>query len=81
MFRIYQEELPTGAKEERTIEGERMLFNHLLRHLKPKTAIVSVSAGTAQEYVEQRSKDRFRNRYIGPETVKKKITTLRLVRS
>ena len=43
LFRIYQEELPPGAKEERTLEGERLRFKHLLRHLKPTTKTATLS--------------------------------------
>lgn len=43
LFRIYQEELPAGAKEERTLEGERLHFKHLLRHLKPTTKTATLT--------------------------------------
>lgn len=79
LFRIYQAELPSGAKEQRTLEGERLHFKHLLRHLKPKTRIAAIKANAIQRYVELRSKDQFRGRFISPDTIKKEITTLRLV--
>ena len=79
LFQIYQQELPPGAKEERTLEGERLHFKHLLRHLKSRTLVATISAGTIQQYVEQRSQDTFRKRRVGPETIKKEITTFRLV--
>lgn len=79
LFRIYQKELPSGAKEERTLAGERLHFKHLLRHLKPKTKLSTIKASSIQRYVELRSKDRFRGRCISPDTIKKEITTLRLV--
>lgn len=79
LFRIYQEELPPGAKEERTLEGERLHIKHLLRHLKPKTKMASITASAVQKYVGNRSKDKYRGRFIGPDTIKKEISTLRLV--
>jgi len=79
LFRIYQEELPPRAKEERTLEGERLHFKHLLRHLKPTTKTATLSGGNVQRYVELRSKDKYRNRFVGPDTIKKEISTLRLV--
>jgi len=79
LFRIYQEELPSGAKEERTLEGERLHFKHLLRHLKPTTKTATLAGGNVQRYVELRSKDKYRNRFVGPDTIKKEISTLRLV--
>jgi len=79
LFRIYQEELPTGAKEERTLEGERLHFKHLVRHLKPTTKTGTLTGGNVQRYIELRSKDKYNNRFIGPDTIKKEISTLRLV--
>ena len=79
LFRIYQDELPPGAKEERTLEGERLHIKHLLRHLKPSTKTATLSAGNVQKYVELRSKDKYHGRFIGPDTIKKEISTLRLV--
>jgi integrase len=79
LFRVYQAELPVGAKEERTLEGERLHVKNILRHLKPTTAISTVTTGTVQHYVEFRSKDEFRGRAVGPDTIKKELSTLRLV--
>ncbi|MEO1497665.1 MAG: tyrosine-type recombinase/integrase [Planctomycetota bacterium] len=79
LFRVYQEELPVGSKEERTLAGERLHFKHLLRHLKPKTKLSAINSREIQRYVDSRSKDRFHNRTISPDTIKKELTTLRLV--
>lgn len=79
LFRVYQAELPSGAKEELTLKGERLHFRHLLRHLKPTTRIAAIKPNSIQRYVELRSKDQFRGRFISPDTIKKEITTLRLV--
>lgn len=79
LFSIYQKELPPGAKEKRTLEGELLHTKHLLRHLKPKTRTATLSAGAVQKYVELRSKDKYRGKHVGPETIKKEISTFRLV--
>lgn len=79
LFRVYQAELPPGSKEPRTLAGERLHFKHLLRHLKPKTRLAAITPRTVQSYVELRSKDRYAKRSITPDTIKKEITTLRLV--
>lgn len=79
LFSVYENELPEGSKEDQTLEGERIHFKHLLRHLKPTTKTAALATGDMQRYVEKRSKDKYRNQLVGPETIKKEITTLRLV--
>lgn len=79
LFRVYQAELPKGSKEERTLAGERLHFKHLLRHLKPRTKLSAINSREVQRYVDSRSKDQFHNRTISPDTIKKELTTLRLV--
>lgn len=79
LFEVYDRELPKGAKEERTLAGEKLHFKHLLRHLKPSTRLSSIKSSLIQRYVELRSKDQFRGRLISPDTIKKELTTLRLV--
>jgi integrase len=75
----YQAELPPGAKEESTLEGERIHFKHLLRHFRGSNIAQSLSVVDVQDYVAKRMKDRWRGKYIGSQTVKKELTTLRLV--
>lgn len=79
LFVIYQQELPAGAKEEQTLRGERIHFKHLLRHLKPRTLVANLDAATLQRYVQLRSKEKHNGRFVGPNTIKKEITTFRLV--
>ncbi|TWT46392.1 tyrosine-type recombinase/integrase [Botrimarina hoheduenensis] len=79
LFRVYQAELTPGSKEPRTLAGERLHFKHLLRHLKPKTRLAAITPRTVQGYVELRSRDQYAKRSITPDTIKKEITTLRLV--
>lgn len=79
LFQIYEKELPIGSKEERTLKGEKLHFKHPLRHLRPKTQVSAIKPTSIQKYVELRSKDQYRGRFISPETIKKEITTLRLV--
>lgn len=79
LFRIYQQELPQGAKEPRTLEGEKLHIKHLLHHLKSGSRVAALSTGDVQRYVELRSKDAYRGRSTGPDTIRKEISTLRLV--
>lgn len=79
LFDRYRAELPAGAKEEATLAGERIHFQHLLRHLKESSLAQSLSVADAQVYVSKRTKDRWRGKNIGAPTGKKELTTLRLV--
>ena len=75
----YQAELPPKSKEESTLASERTHFTHLLRHLKGRTVAQSLSVADVQDYVATRMKDRWRGKTIGAQTVKKELTTVRLV--
>jgi integrase len=68
-----------GAKEESTLQGERLHFKHLLKHLRGSVIAQSLSVPDIQGYVTKRSKDRWRGKPISSQTVKKELTTLRLV--
>ena len=75
----YQAELPPGTKEESTLNSERTHFKHLLRHLKGSSVAQSLSVPDIEGYITKRMKDCWRGKSIGSETVKKELTTLRLV--
>ncbi|MEN1678299.1 MAG: hypothetical protein AAGJ46_01810 [Planctomycetota bacterium] len=79
LFRVYEAELPAGAKEQRTLEGERLHFKHLGRHLKPTTRVETINHAVMQRYIERRSTDKYRGRSTGPDTIKKEVSTLRMV--
>ena len=78
-YQNYHAELPKPVKEESTLAGERIHFQHLLRHLNGKSDAQSLSAAQVDAYVTKRMKDKWRGKNIGGETVKKELTTLRLV--
>lgn len=79
LFDVYEAELPAGAKEESTLQGERIHFKHLLKHLRGSVVAQSLGVPDIQAYVTKRSKDRWRGKPISSQTVKKELTTLRLV--
>lgn len=79
LFSVYEKELPQGAKEAKTLEGEAIHKRHLLRHLGSKSRVAAISLSHVQRYVELRSQDRFNGQQIGPCTIKKELSTLRLV--
>jgi site-specific recombinase XerD len=78
-FRTYSEELPPGAKEESTLVGEQIHVKHLLRHLKPSRVVQSISVGDLQRYVDLRSSETWNGKSTSSETIKKEITTFRLI--
>ena len=71
--------LPEGAKEKSTVYGESIHRKHLLRHLGARKVVRAVTKADLQAYITLRTKDKWRGKNIRPETIKKEITTLRLV--
>jgi integrase len=79
MFGNYYDLLPEGAKEKSTVYGESIHRKHLLRHLGSRKAVRAITKADLQAYIARRTKDKWRGKNIRPETIKKEITTLRLV--
>ncbi len=80
LFEKYNASVPAGAKEESTLKGEQTHQKHLLRHLGAHTVITSITNGLLQQYISDRSKDKTRRgTNISPSTVKKEMTTFRLI--
>lgn len=79
LFRIYQEELPEGSKEKNTLRGEQLRIKHLLRIVKGRALIATITTHKVQLYIETRLKERHQGRLIGPNTVKKEIKTLKMI--
>jgi site-specific recombinase XerD len=61
------------------LDSERTHFKHLLKHLKGHAVAQSLSVAEVQAYVTKRMRDSWRGKNIGAQTVKKELTTLRLV--
>ena len=79
LFRVYQGNLPTGAKEDTTLRGEKQHIKHLLRHLGTNKIVQTVKVADVQGYVKKRLKDSWREKMIRPDTIEKELTTLRLI--
>ena len=79
MFEAYRATLPEGAKEERTIAGEDLHIKHLTRHLGASRLICSLVLTDIQEYVAKRSQDDYRGKRISVDTIKKELSTFRLI--
>jgi len=79
LFEAYRANLPPGAKEESTLEAEDRHIKHLKRHLRSRTVTQSLSLTQMQQYVQKRSLDEWRGKTIGPDTIKKELTTFRFI--
>ena len=78
-YQNYHAELPKPVKEDSTLQGERFHFSHLLRHLKGNAAAQSLTLDSLQAYADKRARDKWRGKKISAQTVKKELTTLRVV--
>lgn len=79
LFKLYRSSMPRGAKEERTLEGEQLYFKHLLRYFGPKRIVQSIGLADVQTYVADCSKDTYRDSPITIDTIRKELSTFRLV--
>ncbi|MDQ3330353.1 MAG: site-specific integrase, partial [Planctomycetota bacterium] len=79
LFRLYRETLPPGAKEATTIEGEDRHIGHLKRIIGSSRRIQSLTVADLQRYADSRSREKWHGRLIRPDTVRKELTTFRLI--
>ena len=79
MFDFYSETLPPGAKEANTLKGEKRHCEHIVRLLGPGKLVSSINTNTIQDYVLKRAKEDWRGKIVSPETIKKELTTFRLI--
>jgi integrase len=79
LFRVYNDELPEGAKEKTTLIGERRHPRFFKKHLGATTVAQSLTVADVQAYVEKRSHYKWGGDRISPETISKELATLRLM--
>lgn len=79
LFAFYDEHLPDGVKEKSTRYSEKIHQAHLLRHLKARTVLRSLTPADMQGYVAKRLRDTWRKKRVSAETVKKELATLRMI--
>jgi integrase len=79
LFTRYEQEMPPGSMETNSLATYRLHKKHLFRHLSAKTGAQSVTLTEMQKYVNQRAKETYRDRPIGPRTIKKEVATFRAV--
>ena len=79
LFEAYKNSVPEGAKEANTLEGERRHMRHLGRHIKLSSIAQSITAADLQRYILLRSHDFWHGTSIRPDTIRKELTTFRLI--
>lgn len=79
LFQAYRDGLPTGAKEQSTLTAEDRHMKHLKRLLRANTEVQYITLNRMQEYVRQRSQEKWRGKHIDPQTIKKELATFRYV--
>jgi integrase len=79
LFRLYDENMPLGAKAETTVAMEGFHKAHILRVLGPDAAVEAMSLADAQAYANRRSRETYRRRPIRSPTILKELATLRVV--
>jgi integrase len=68
--------LPPGRKEANTLLTERIHRGHILRILGADTPVGTIPLSAAQSYASARSRDAWRGRPIGADTVRKELKAL-----
>ncbi len=79
MFDTYRTQFTAGAKEAITREMENIHLNHLERLIGGDTPVAAVTAGTVQQFVDDRSRDLHLGHPVKPKTVRKAVATFRFV--
>ncbi len=76
LFAHYQTHLTPGAKEANTRKCEGVHIRHLTRLLGGKTEVGKLGTAQVQEYVDRRAAEKYRDKPIKPQTVRKEVATL-----
>ena len=79
MWKSYLTSLPTGAKEQSSLNTEKYHFKHLLQILGGTTRVGDITTDALQEYIKERSKQRGFRGNVKPRTIRKEISTFRNV--
>ncbi|MCA9078843.1 MAG: tyrosine-type recombinase/integrase [Planctomycetaceae bacterium] len=79
LFDLYFNSLPAGAKEEATIAGEKLHKRHILNHINGSRIVVSLTTSDLQLYMTKRLECTWNGKPITVDTIKKELTTFRLI--
>jgi integrase len=79
LFQTYQTEFTVGAKEVITRAIEDIHMKHVSRIIGGQTLLATVTAGTVQRFVDERSREQFNGYPVKAKTVRKAVATFRFV--
>ncbi len=79
LFNRYEQEMPPGTMEANSLDTFRLHKKHLLRILDGRTAAQAVATTDLQRYVNERGKEKHRDKLISSRTIKKEVATFRAV--
>jgi integrase len=79
LLTAYQESIPAAAKADTTIKTEELHISHLRERLNKSKPAQIVTTADMQRYIEKRLQDKYRERSIRPETVRKEVATFRAI--
>ena len=79
LFAIYQSQFTAGAKEVITRHMEDIHMKHVARIVGGDTVVSGITAGTIQQFVDVRSREKHMGHPLKPKTVRKAVATLRFV--
>lgn len=78
-FKTYLERMPAGRKEANTLRGEEIHVRHFKRHLGANRQVQTVTKSDLQEYVGKRLKEKYHDKAIQPDTIRKELVTFRML--
>jgi integrase len=79
LFQQYLEARPAGAMEENSLNTVKLHMKHLTDILGPGRSAQSLATADMQEYVNKRSRQRYRARRTKSRTIKKEIASFRAI--
>ncbi len=79
MFAEYQTHFTAGAKEVKTRYNEDIHMKHIARILRGDKPVTAVTAGTVQQFVDERSRELHNGHPVKAKTVRKAVATFRFV--
>jgi hypothetical protein len=77
LFEVYGAELTEGAKAKNSLGTNLIHGRHFVRVLGKERSLPSLAApGGLQEYVDKRSREKWRGKRIGTRTIKQEVGSL-----
>lgn len=79
LFTRYEQEMPPGTMEASSLATVLLHKKHLLRLVGGRTPVQTLSTTILQGYINGRAKEEYRGKPISSKTIKKEVTTFRIV--